>query len=86
MILMSELPRIRFNMPDTWMVKESCPSKSDLAVYENPGPSNFTWPDCGRRNELRAINGYTIMAKTADATLAAIGLHGPINSIRFQLI
>ena len=29
------------------MVKESCPSKSDLAVYENPEPSNFTWPDCG---------------------------------------
>src|SRR5215831_14569340 len=47
MILMSELPRIPFNIPDTWMVKESCPSKSDLAVYENPGPSNFTWPDCG---------------------------------------
>jgi hypothetical protein len=47
MILMSELPRIPFNMPDTWIVKESCPSKSDLAVYENPGPSNFTWPDCG---------------------------------------
>src|SRR5262249_53893761 len=47
MILMSELPRIPFDMPDTWMVKESCPSKSDLAVYENPEPSNFTWPDCG---------------------------------------
>src|SRR5262249_19398625 len=47
MILMSELPRIPFDMPDTWMVKESCPSKSDLAVYENPDPSNFTWPDCG---------------------------------------
>jgi hypothetical protein len=46
-ILMSELPRIPFNMPDTWIVKESCPSKSDLAVYENPGPSNFTLPDCG---------------------------------------
>jgi hypothetical protein len=27
MILMSELPRIPFNMPDTWIVKESCPSK-----------------------------------------------------------
>jgi len=39
-----------------------------------------------RRNELRGINGYTVMAKTADATLAAIGPHGPINSIRFQLI
>ena len=25
MILMSELPRIPFNMPDTWTVKESCP-------------------------------------------------------------
>jgi hypothetical protein len=25
MILMSELPRIPFNMPDTWIVKESCP-------------------------------------------------------------
>ena len=24
-ILMSELPRIPFNMPDTWIVKESCP-------------------------------------------------------------
>ena len=47
MILMSELPRTPFNMPDTWIVKESCPSKSDLAVYENPEPSNFTWPDCG---------------------------------------
>src|SRR5262249_51671339 len=47
MILMSELPRIPFNMPDTWRVKESCPSKSDLAVYENPEPSNFTSPDCG---------------------------------------
>jgi hypothetical protein len=47
MILMSELPRIPFNMPDTWIVKESCPTKSELAVYENPGPSNFTWPDCG---------------------------------------
>src|SRR6516225_2960146 len=32
------------------------------------------------------LNGYTFMAKTADATLAATGLHGPINSIRFQLI
>jgi len=47
MILMSEHPRIPFNMPDTWIVKESCPTKSELAVYENPGPSNFTWPDCG---------------------------------------
>src|SRR5262245_42763403 len=47
MILMSELPRIPFDMPDTWRVKESCPSKSDLAVYENPEPSNFTSPDCG---------------------------------------
>ena len=37
-------------------------------------------------NELRAINGYTFMAKTADATLAATGLHCPINGIRFQLI
>jgi hypothetical protein len=44
MILMSELPRIPFNMPDTWIVKKSCPTKSELAVYENPGPSNFTWP------------------------------------------
>ena len=25
MILMSELPGIPFNMPDTWIVKESCP-------------------------------------------------------------
>jgi hypothetical protein len=72
---MSELPRIPFNMPDTWIVKESCPSKSDLAVYENPGPSNFTWPDRG--GEM----GYTSMAKTAGATLAATGLHGPINSV-----
>jgi hypothetical protein len=47
MILMSELPRIPFNMPDTWIVNKSCPTKSELAVYENPGPSNFTWPDCG---------------------------------------
>jgi len=39
MILMSELPRIPFNMPDTWMVKESCPSKSDLAVYEILNPA-----------------------------------------------
>jgi hypothetical protein len=32
-------------------------------------------------NELRGINGYTTMAKTADATLAAADLHGPINGI-----
>ena len=83
---MSELPRIPFNMPDTWMVKESCPTKSELAVYENPGPSNFTWPDCGGENELRGLNGYTSMAKTTGATLPATGLHGPINGIRFQLI
>jgi hypothetical protein len=25
MILMSELPRIPFSMPDIWIVKESCP-------------------------------------------------------------
>src|SRR5262249_60741611 len=34
-----------------------------------------------RRNELRGINGYMTIAKTADATLAATGLHGPINGI-----
>ena len=32
------------------------------------------------------MNGYTTMAETANATLAAADLHGPINGIRFQLI
>src|SRR5258708_27826295 len=52
MILLSEFPRIPFNVPDTWIVKKSCPTKSELAVYENPGPSNFTWPDCGGEMSL----------------------------------
>src|SRR5262249_30084970 len=47
MILMSELPRIPFDMPDTWMVKVGCASCREWAVYENPEPRNFTWPDCG---------------------------------------
>jgi len=41
-----ELPYLAFRTPETMTVKESSPSKSDLAVYKNPDPSILTWPDC----------------------------------------
>ena len=45
--LISEVPRVLTDVPDTWRMKASRPSKLELAWYENPGPLTLTCPDLG---------------------------------------
>ena len=45
--LISEVPRVLTDVPETWRIKSSRPSKLELAWYENPGPLTLTCPDLG---------------------------------------
>ena len=45
--LISEVPRVLTDVPETWRMKASRPSKLELAWYENPGPLTVTCPDLG---------------------------------------
>ena len=56
-----DVPLVLLMAPDTPIVKESSPQKSDLAAYEKAGPDNVTWPNFG--GETILIVGFTTLLK-----------------------
>ena len=68
------------------LVFDTAPEALEEHVIAPRAPAVHLDRACVLKARMRPMAVVEVDVAAADATLAATGLHGPINSIRFQLI